>query len=140
MSTQKAIPWIALLYFALLAALAVAIAPNIAYAEDGGGMWLPRPADALYEDAVIDEGPPKGVVGADGIACHGEASQDGHSLKYTNYVGADADRMSADPQGERAWQAAHCSWLLAEGMSGWFRYQHGVELDVTRIRMTIRRL
>lgn len=95
----------------------------------------------VYEwDAADTVGMPKGVAGADGIRCHGEATQDGHTYKYTNYVGADADEMSSDSARERAWQTSFCRHILETDMSRWFLYAHGITLDTSNIRMTIQRL
>lgn len=95
---------------------------------------------AYADSATFDPGPPKGVVGQDGIACTGKATQDGHTLTYTVYIGADGDEMSSNPSRERAWQADYCQWALEQDMSGWFKYQWGVELDPGSIKVTIKRL
>lgn len=84
-----------------------------------------------------DPGPPKGVVGNDGIRCHGEVTQDGHTYVYTNYVGADADEPT---DREHAWQRSYCQWILEQDMSRYFLVQHNLILDTSKIRVTITRL
>lgn len=95
---------------------------------------------AHAEEASFDPGPPKGVVGQDGIACMGKASQGGHTLTYTVYIGADGDEMSSNPDRERSWQSNYCQWALEQDMGGWFKYQWGVTLDPGNIKTSIRRL
>lgn len=116
--------------FALLAALLCSlVAPTMAFAE------------TVEWDAAGDGvGVPKGIIGQDGIACHGEATQDGHTYKYTNYIGADGDEMASNPQREQAWQTNYCRHVLETDMSGWFMQQHGITLDTSRIKMTIKHL
>jgi hypothetical protein len=97
-----------------------------------------QPAHA--DSATFDPGPPKGVVGADGIACTGRATQDGHTLTYTVYIGADADEMSSNPTRERSWQAEYCTWALSQDMSGWYLNQWSVTLDPTNIRVSTKHL
>jgi hypothetical protein len=99
-----------------------------------------RPVTAHAEEASFDPGPPKGVVGQDGVACVGKASQDGHSLTYTVYVGADEGEMSSNPSRERSWQSNYCQWALEQDMGGWFKYQWGVSLDPSNIKVSVRRL
>lgn len=120
-----------LFLFALCAALTTG---GIAYADDGGGMTV------ASETVTIDVGAPKGVEGADGIRCTGRASAGGYTLVYTNYVGADAGEMASNPDRERAWQTAHCHYLLENHMAGWFLYQHDIHLDTEQIKVTIDRL
>jgi hypothetical protein len=95
---------------------------------------------AYADSATIDPGPPKGVVGNDGIACTGKATQDGHTLTYTNYIGADREEMASDPTRERTWQTDYCQWMLAQDMGGWYRNQWGVTLDPSAIKITIKRM
>jgi hypothetical protein len=95
---------------------------------------------AYAEEASFDPGPPKGVVGQDGIACVGKASQGGNSLTYTVYIGADGDEMRDRPDRERSWQTDYCHWALEQDMSGWFKYQWDTALDPSNIKVTIKRL
>ena len=99
---------------------------------------LALPAPAAAETETWAPPVPKGVVGADGVACHGEATQDGHTYIYTNYIGADAGEMAAGR--ERAWQMDYCRWMLEQDMGRWFLFKHGVMLDPANIRMTVTRL
>lgn len=92
------------------------------------------------ESASFDPGPPKGVVGQDGIACTGTASQDGNTLKYTVYIGADGDEMASNPSREREWQRSYCRWALEQDMGGWFKYQWGQDLKPESIQVSIRGL
>jgi hypothetical protein len=102
---------------------------------------MPAPTTVYADEVTIDVGvPTKGVAGNDGIACTGKATQDGHTLTYTNYVGADAGEMSSNPDKERSWQSDYCRWMLEQDMGGWFKYQHNVTLDPSNIKITIRRL
>jgi hypothetical protein len=102
---------------------------------------VPLPVPVAHADsATFDPGPPKGVVGADGIACTGRATQDGHTLTYTVYIGADGDEMASRPDRERAWQADYCQWALSQDMSGWYRYQWNVQLDPTNIHVSTKHL
>lgn len=96
----------------------------------------------VYADSttVIDVGAPKGVIGYDGIQCTGQATQDGYTLVYTNYVGADAGQMATNPQSERQWQLADCRWMLERDMSGWFLYRHGITLDTQNILLRAKQL
>jgi hypothetical protein len=98
------------------------------------------PGAAYAETEEWDAGIPKGVAGHDGIACSGEASQGGHTYKYTNYIGADPGLMSTDPGRERRWQENTCRMILETDMGRWFKYRHGIDLDPSNIHMTIRRL
>lgn len=104
------------------------------------GYVVSHPQTVHAEEATFDPGPPKGVVGQDGIACTGKATQDGHTLTYTVYIGADGDEMSSNPERERRWQNAYCAYALEQDMGGWFKYQWGVTLDPGSIKTTIRRL
>jgi hypothetical protein len=95
---------------------------------------------AHAETVVWDDGPPKGVVGADGIRCIGTASAGGHTYTSVKYVGADAGEMSSDPQRERNWQRSQCEWeqrQLIGGVPGWFKYRHGIDIDPASVRVTI---
>jgi hypothetical protein len=104
-------------------------------------LLLPTTVPLAHADsATFDPGPPKGVVGNDGIACTGRATQDGHTLTYTVYIGADREEMASNPTRERTWQDDYCAWALAQDMSGWFMVQHGITLDTTNIHITTKRL
>jgi hypothetical protein len=101
----------------------------------------PAYADDFIWDAAEDGGVPKGVVGYDGLQCVGEATQDGHHVKLTNYVGADAGWMSSQPDRERAWQQAECRNMMRDHMRFVFLMQWGVTFrDSTPIAITTRRL
>ncbi|HEX5164228.1 MAG TPA: hypothetical protein VFV93_02430 [Thermomicrobiales bacterium] len=95
-------------------------------------------ADEFIWDAADDAGPPKGVVGYDGIQCVGEATQDGHHVKLTNYVGYSAGQPEAR---ERAWQLSECRNMMRDHMRFVFLMQWGVAFrDSTPIAITTRRL
>jgi hypothetical protein len=116
--------------------VALLIAMTSASLRDSGLTIHPT---TVYADTTEswDPGPPKGVVGSDGIRCNGVAAQDGVSYDYTNYVGADAGEMAAGR--ERTWQQTYCRWVLEQDMGRFFD-MHGVKLDPSRIKMTIQRL
>ena len=95
---------------------------------------------AHADSATFDPGPPKGVVGNDGIACTGRATQEGHTLTYVVYIGADREEMSSNPTRERSWQASYCQWALEHDMGGYFKYQYSVTLDPTNIKVSTKRL
>jgi hypothetical protein len=98
------------------------------------------PTVASAETFEWDPGPPKGVVGHDGIACYGEASQGGHTAKLTNYVGADAGWMSSQPDRERAWQQAECRSMMESHLALVFTWKWNVDLDLANVRVSSRRL
>lgn len=127
-------------WLVLLALLVACLVPSVAYADDGSGMALPHGGIATYEDAVIDDGPPKGVVGADGMSCTGRAAQDGHTLKTTTYTGVDGDEWANHNDSQRTWREDNCKWQLEQNMSGWFLHRHNVILDVSRIKITYKEL
>lgn len=107
--------------------------------DDGNGLtvvgnaWSP---DTLLTDVVIDLGPPKGVVGADGVRCVGTVTQGGVTLKQVEYSGVDADEYGKDAEREKQWSRDNCKWQLEQGMAGYFKWTLGQELDVSQIRVT----
>lgn len=104
-------------YLLVLVMLALLFGSQPAYAE-------------TYEwDAAGDGvGIPKGVAGADGIACYGEASYQGNTVKLTNYIGADAGLMAEQPNRERAWQQAECQRIMRADIALVFSWRWGVTL------------
>jgi hypothetical protein len=91
------------------------------------------------DDYTSDEGPPKGVIGYDGIQCIGETTQQGHHLKIITYVGADAGEMATNPERERAWQKEHCQYIQNLMMGYWFS-NRGLQVDTTQIHLTIKQV
>lgn len=106
--------------FAVLMVLMVLCVPSVVHAET----------------VTIDDGPPKGVVGSDGVRCTGTVTVDGFTLKQVEYSAVDAEQLSADWQREKQWSRDNCKWQLEQGMSGYFRWTLGKQLDVGTIRVT----
>lgn len=124
---------------ALLLVLACTALP--AYAEDGGGMALPRPGisgrEVITWDEAEDGGIPKGVVGADGIRCIGVSTNGELTYRNIGYIGADAGEMADNPVREQAWQREHCQ-NMQELQHGWFWDKRG--LPHQAVKITIQRV
>ena len=103
---------------------------------------LALPAPAFAHDRSWDDGPPKGVVGQDGIACEYTASYAGHSYHAVEYIGADAGWMASQPARERAWQISECHKYAREGGVRFFLWHENmvVTADMLDITVSIRRL
>lgn len=88
--------------------------------------------DSAYADSFVSDpgAPTKGVVGHHGIRCIGEASAEGHSLRYVIYVGADEDEA---PTGgsisarEKSWQESYCFAKIQEEMPRWAAHAYNGE-------------
>ena len=116
---------------AITGLLALSLAPTIAHAE------------TVVWDEASDGGIPKGVVGSDGVRCIGEATAGGTTYRAIRYIGADADEMASDPGRERAWQVEHCRWINSQevgGVRGWFKWQRGIDIDPSIIKITVERV
>lgn len=112
-------------YLALLALLLVLIAmPTPAYAE------------TIEWDADVT----KGIVGHDGIACIATATQGGHTVKYRNYVGADAGTMATDPGREKRQQEWMCNYMVNMDLPMMFKWYWNIDLDPKNIKVSIERL
>src|SRR5687768_12539305 len=81
----------------------------------GSGAVLHVPV-ASAETFVIDQGPPKGVVGYDGIRCTGEYERDGNTYRYVMYFGADEHEAQ---ESERSWQESRCHQKMQRVMVAW---------------------
>jgi len=117
--------------FAILALLVLMMAPTVAHAE------------LVVWDEAEDGGVPKGVVGHDGVRCIGEATAGGTTYRAIRYIGADAEEMSSNPTRERNWQVEHCRWINSQdvgGVRGWFRWQRGIDIDPSTIKITVERV
>lgn len=98
---------------------------------------------AHAETIVLDEGPPKGVVGQDGIRCIGTASAGGHTVTLVQYIGADGDEMANNPDRERSWQSNYCEWAQRQtvgGVPGVFRFKYGIDIDPNDVKVSTERL
>jgi hypothetical protein len=121
-----------------VAVLALAVCllwPTVAYAEDGGGLARPVGGFGTRETVVIDEGPPKGVIGF-GVQCIGTLTHGDTTLRQVEYSGMDDAEYAKDAAREEAWSRDNCKWQLEQGMAGWFKWQRGVDIDVSRIKVT----
>lgn len=98
------------------------------------------PATASAETVVWDDGPPKGVVGYDGIACIAEGTFGGTTYRNVTYFGADAGWMATQPQREQAWQMNQCDEKGRLQVANWFKYQRGMDIDRGAVTITVRRL
>jgi hypothetical protein len=100
------------------------------------------PSPAFAHDRVWEPEIPKGVVGADGIACEYTSHYQGHRYTGTTYIGADAGMMSSDPGREQRWQEAECRYTAEKAVVGYFTYAEGMSVtaDMLNIVVTIRRV
>jgi hypothetical protein len=122
---------------AMMCVLLLCMWPASASADDGSGMWVLDGGVPLRDTVVIDEGPPKGVIGF-GVRCEGVVTQGGVTLRQVEYSGMDDAEYGKDAAREEQWSRDNCKWQLEQGMAGYFRWTLGQELDVSRIRVTYR--
>lgn len=100
-------------------------------------LLLALPATTYAHDRSWDDGPPKGVVGQDGVACEYTASYAGHSYHAVEYIGADAGMMASDPKREMAWQESECHKYAYEGGIRFFLWHENMVVTADQLTVTV---